>query len=134
MRSRAIKLKSNHLRCLVGEGGGVGTNIGVDGAGGDWAGAKEPLPGMLLESGAGVLFAVECVGVKAPELLPIDTGGVLCPPLDAGAYNGPDGGIQAGGGVEVFTIGSPGEEDVAPDERLEGLGVMYVAIDSASTG
>jgi hypothetical protein len=31
-------------------------------------------------------------------------------------------------------MGSPGEEGVAPDERLEGLGVIYVAIFSASRG
>jgi hypothetical protein len=124
MRRRAIKLKSSHLRCLVDVGGDAGTNIGGGVVGGDCAGAKEPLPGMLLESGAGVLFAVECAGVKAPALLPIDTGGVLCPPLDAGADDEPDWAIQAGGGVEVFTIGSAGEEGVAPGEKLEGLGVI----------
>ena len=51
---RAIRLKSSLLRRLVGDGGGVGTNSGGGVMGGDGAGAKEPLPGMLLEGGAGV--------------------------------------------------------------------------------
>ena len=63
--------------------------------------------------------------MKAPELLPIDSEGVLCPLLVDDAN---------GGGVEVFTTGSAGEEGVIPGERLEGLGVIYVAIYSASTG
>ena len=62
--------------------------------------------------------------MAAPGLLPIDSGGVLCPPLEESATDKPDWAITAGGGVEVFTIGSIGEEGVAPDERLEGLGVI----------
>ena len=60
--------------------------------------------------------------MKAPELLPIDSEGVLCPLLVDDANDG---------GVEVFTTGSAGEEGVVPGERLE---VIYVAIYSASTG
>ena len=128
-------------RCLVGAGGGVGTNSGGGVVGGDWAGAKEPRPWVPLEASAGVdcplevavgyacegrrgvLLPVESAGVAAPELLPIDTAGVLCPPLAAGANAGPDWASAVGGGVEVFTMGSPGEEGVAPGGRLEGLGV-----------
>ena len=51
---RAIKLKSSLLRRLVSDGGGVGTNSGGGVIGGDGAGAKELLPGMPLEGGAGV--------------------------------------------------------------------------------
>jgi hypothetical protein len=132
MRRRAIKLKSSHLRCLVGEGGGVGTNIG-----GDCAGAKEPLD-IVVESGCEgakrVLGVVACAGVAVPELLPIESGGVLCPPLVECATGELDSAITGGGGVEVFTMGSAGEEGVDTGERLEGLGVMYVAISSTSTG
>jgi hypothetical protein len=131
-------------RCLVGAGGGVGTNIGGGVVGGDWAGAKEPRPWVPLEvsagvdcpldvgvgygceGGRGVLFAIECAGVEAPELLSINVG-VLCPPLD-------DGANDVGGGVEVFTMGSTGEEGIAPGDRLEGLGVTYVGISSVSRG
>src|SRR2546428_5644781 len=127
MRRRAINPKSSPLRCLVGAGSGVGTNIGGGVVGGDWAGAKEPLPGVPLEvsagvdcpldvgvgygceGGRGVLFAVECAGVEAPELLSINVG-VLCPPLDDGANDGLDWAIEVGGGVEVFTMGSTDEE------------------------
>ena len=110
----------------------MGTNIG-----GGCAGAKEPLDvavGYGCESGKGVPGVAECAGVEAPLLLLIDSGGVLCPPLEESATGEPDCAITGGGGVEVFTIGSAGEEGVAPGERLEGLGVMYVAIFSASTG
>ena len=41
---RAIKLKSSLLRRLVGDGCGVGTNIGGGVIGGDCVGAKELLP------------------------------------------------------------------------------------------
>jgi len=62
--------------------------------------------------------------VAAPGLLPIESGGVLCLPHEESATDEPDWDITAGGGVEVFTIGSIGEEGVAPDERLEGLGAI----------
>ena len=139
-------------RCLVGAGGGVGTNIGGGVVGGDWAGAKEPRPWVPLEAsagvdcplevaveyscegGRGVLFAVQYAGASAPGLLSIDNGGVLCPPLDDGANDGPAWAIEAGRGVEVFTMGSTGEEGTAPGDRLEGLGVTYVGISSVSRG
>jgi hypothetical protein len=118
MRRRATKLKSGHLRCLADEGGGVGTNSGGGVVGG--AGAKEPLDaavGYGCEGAEGVLGVVECSGVAVPELLPIESGGVLCPPLEESATDEPKRAIAGGGGVEVFTIGSAGEEGVAPDER-----------------
>ena len=100
----------------------MGTNIG-----GDCAGAKEPLD-IVVESGCEgakrVLGVVACAGVAVPELLPIESGGVLCPPLAAGANAGPDWASESGGGVEVFTMGSAGEEGIAPGERSEGLGVI----------
>ena len=107
MRRSAIKLKSSHLRCLGGEGGGVGTNIG-----GDCAGAKDPLDagvGYGCEGTKGVFGVVACAGVAAPELLPIESGGVLCPSLEESATDEPDGDIAGGGGVEVFTTGSADE-------------------------
>ena len=110
----------------------MGTNIG-----GDCAGAKDPLDagvGYGCEGTKGVFGVVACAGVAAPELLPIDSGGVLCPSLEESATDEPDWDIAGGGGVEVFTTGSADEEGVAPDERLEGLGVIYVDINSASTG
>ena len=81
-----------------------------------------------------MLCAVECAGVEAPELLPIDSGGVLCPPRDDGANDKPDGAIPVGGGTEVFTRGSAGEDGVVPGVRLGGLGMTYVGIYSASRG
>jgi hypothetical protein len=83
--------------------------------------------------GRGVFCAVACAGVKAPELLPIETGGVLCPPLDDGVNTEPDWASEAGDD-EVLTIGSAGEDGVAPGDRLSGLGVIYVGISSASGG
>jgi hypothetical protein len=59
---------------------------------------------------------------------------VEAPPLEESATCEPDCPIVEGNGVEVFTMGSAGEEDITPGERFEGLGVMYVAISSASTG
>src|SRR5207247_4081099 len=120
---RAIKRKSSLLRRLVGDDGGVGTNRGGGVIGGDGAGAKEPPPGMPLAGGAGVACppargvgyggaggrgvrcAVERVGGEAPELLPSESGGVLCPPLDDGANDEPDGAITGGGGGGVGTRG-----------------------------
>lgn len=123
--------------------------------GGDCAGAKEPLPdrgvavavrlnvvpcplavvdGCGCESGKGVPGVAECAGVEAPVLPPIDRGGVLCPSVGESATGEPECAITGGGGVEVFTMGRAGEACVAPGERLEGLGVIYVAISSASTG
>ena len=73
----------------------------------------------------GVLSVVAYAGVAVPGLLPIESGGVLCPPLAAGANAGPDWASESGGGVEVFTMGSAGEEGIiAPGERSEGLGVI----------
>ena len=126
--TRAIKPKSSHLHRLVGVDGGVGTNTGGGVMSGDCAGAKEPLPGTPPEvaclpgvgagydckGGRGVLFAVEYWGgSELPELPPIDTGVVFCPPVDDGANDEPDWAIEAGGGVEVFTISGAGEEGVA---------------------
>ena len=53
---RASNPKSSPLRCFVGDGGGVGANIGNGVIGGDCAGAEEPLPVMPLEEGAGVAW------------------------------------------------------------------------------
>src|SRR5205823_5942949 len=110
-------------------GGGV---VGVD-----CAGAKEPLD-IVVESGCEgtkrVPGVVACVGAAVPELLPIESGGVLCPPLEDSATDEPDWAIAGGGGVEVFTMGSAGEDGFTSGERLEGLGVMYVAMSSASRG
>ena len=50
---RAINPKSSPLRCFVDDGGGMGTTIGGGVIGGDCAGAKELLPGLPLEEGAG---------------------------------------------------------------------------------
>ena len=132
---RASNAKSSPLLRLV--GGGVGADSGVGVIAGVCAGAKAPLPGAPLDvavgydcaEGTGVLCAPTCAGVEDPVLLPHDREGVLWLPLEESAD------LSAkGGGVEVFTIGSPGEEDVARGETLVGLGVMYVAIFSASTG
>ena len=139
---RAINPKSSPFGCLVGDASGVGTNIGGGVAGGDCAGAKELLPGMPLdvavgygcEGAKGMLFAFEYAGKETSELFPADTGGVLCPSRDDGADDEPDWAIPAGGGVEVFTIGSAGEDGAGPRDRLGGLGMTYVGIYSASRG
>ena len=125
MMMRAISPNISPLRRFAG-GCGVGINTG-----GYWVGAKEPLPGLPLEVGArvdcppdvavgygcedvrGVLIAPAYAGLEAPVLLPVVTGGVLCPPLDGDAKDGPDWAIK-GSAVEAFTIGSTGEDDVAP--------------------
>ena len=104
---RAIKLKISPLRRLVCDGG-EGINIGGGVIGGDCAGAEEPLPGTLLYRNAGEacalvvavgfgcacerrgLCTVEYVGIEDPGLLSIDTGGVLCPPLEDSENGGPD--------------------------------------------
>ena len=148
---RVIKLKSSLLRRLVGDGD-VGINIGGGVIGGDCAGAKEPLPGMPLYGDTGVacpldvavgfgceggrrgLFTVEYVGVEDPELLPIDTGGMLCPPLEDGENDEPDWVIKVGDGAEVFTTGRAGEDGVFPGVRSGEMGMTYVGIYSASIG
>lgn len=149
---RAIRLKSSPLRFLVRDGGGVGTNSGVGVIGSDCGGAEGWLPGMPLEGSIGVacppgvatgygceggryvLCAVECAGGEASDLLPIDTGGVFCPPFDNGAKGEPDCAIEAGGGAEVFTSGSEGEDGVIPGVGLEELGMIYVGIYSPYVG
>src|SRR5579863_1987856 len=101
MMMRAINPNISPFRRLAG-GCGVGINTG-----GYRVGAKEPLPGLPLEvdarvdcpldfavgygceDGRGVLIAPEYGGLEAPVLLPIDIGGVLCPPLDEEAKDEP---------------------------------------------
>ena len=133
---RAINAKSSPLRRLFGGGVGAGTGVGV--IAGVCVGAEEPLPVTTLDAAVGydcadetgVLCDVAYVGVEVPVLLLHDCGAVLWPPLEESAAFSAEG-----GGVEVFTIGSPGEEGVvARGVTLVGLGVMYVAIYSASTG
>jgi hypothetical protein len=66
------------------------------------------------EDGIGVPGVVEYMGgVKPGLLLPVETGGVLCPPLDESTNGEPDWPVDTGG-VEVFTTGHPGEEGVDP--------------------
>ena len=96
----------------------MGTSSGGGVVGG--AGAKEPpdaAVGYGCEGAKGVLGVVECTGVAVPELLPIGNGGVLCPPLEESATDEFGRAITGGGGVEVFTTGSTGEDGVAPVER-----------------
>ena len=73
------------------------------------------------ESGKGVPGVAGFAGAEAPPLEESATCEPVCP-------------VTEGCGVEVFTMGRAGEEGIAPGERLEGLGVMYVAISSVSTG
>src|SRR5215469_1752018 len=119
---RAIKPKSSLLRRLLGGGDGAGTNNGGGVPGGDCAGVKEPLPVMPLEVGAG------------GALCPVENAGVLCPPLDDGANDEPAAPLEAGGGVEVFTSGSAGEDGAVPGDRLVGLGVGKAGISLVSEG
>lgn len=98
----------------------MGTNIGGGVVGGDCAVAKDPLDAGVrygCEGAKEVFGVVACAGVPVPELLPIESGGVLCPPLEESATDEPDRAIAGGGGVEVFTMGSADEEGVAPGER-----------------
>src|SRR5215472_5866025 len=132
---RAIKPKSSPLRRLLGGGDGAGTNNGGGVPGGDCAGVKEPLPVMPLEvSAGGALWPVEKVGGAAPGPLPIAAAGVLCPPLDDGANDEPAAPLEAGGGVEVFTSGSAGEDGAVPGDRLVGLGVGKAGISLVPEG
>lgn len=114
---RASNAKSSPLRRLVGGGVGVLILIGGGVIAGDCAGARALLPRMPLDRGAGVACPLDvaagydCAGVEAPELLPIDAGGVLCPPLAHGVNDG----------AGWANKGSEGEEGVALGERLERL-------------
>ena len=89
---------------------------------------------MGTNSGVGVIGVVgsDFAGAEASDLLPIDTGGVFCPPLDSGANDEPECAIAAGGkgSAEVFTSGCEG----APGVALGAVGMIYVGIYSPYRG
>ncbi len=73
------------------------------------------------------------MGIAGPELLPVGVRGVPCAPLVDGAEDESCWGIEAGGGVEVFTVGGEDEDGVAPGNRFVAtVGALSASAGSAS--